>query len=219
MGRGLFVTGTDTGVGKSRIAVALIERLRGDGRPVAGFKPVAAGCERTAAGLRNDDALALQGAGAPLLPYERINPYAFAPAIAPHLAAAAAGVEMTVAELLEHYRALEAEVGRVVVEGAGGWLVPLNRHENLADLAVALDLPVVLVVAIRLGCLNHALLTVEAIRARGLPLHGWIANLVDGETPCHRENVQTLAERLDARLLGTVPHLGPGRSAAPYLTV
>jgi len=219
MSEGLFVTGTDTGVGKSRVAVGLIERLRRTGRVVVGFKPVAAGCEPGADGPRNEDALALQAASSIELPYGRINPYAFEPPIAPHIAAAEAGVAVDVAALVAHYRGLSGEVEQVVVEGAGGWLVPLNGSETLADLAVALGLPVVLVVAIRLGCINHALLTAESIRARDLVLRGWVANLIDGETPRHRENIQTLAARLDAPLLGTLPPLAPGASAAPYLNL
>ena len=216
---GLFVTGTDTGVGKSLVAVGLMERLRAAGLSVAGFKPVAAGCDRTGDGLRNEDALALQTAGSLPLPYQTVNPYAFEPPIAPHIAAAEAGVEVTVERLVERYAELRGQADTVVVEGAGGWLVPLNERETLADLAVALELPVVLVVAIRLGCLNHALLTAEAIRARGLPLHGWVANRVEGETPRHRENIEALAARLGAPLLGTVPQLKTGDSAAPYLTI
>lgn len=215
--RGLFVTGTDTGVGKSRVAVGLIERLRAEGFRVAGYKPVAAGCELTVDGPRNEDALALQAAASVELPYDWVNPYAFEPPIAPHIAAAEAGVEVTVEALVGHYRRLSERAERVVVEGAGGWLVPLNGRESLADLAVALELPVVLVVAIRLGCLNHALLSVESIRAHGLPLHGWVANLIEGEAPRHRDNIAALTERLDAPLLGTVPRLAQDESAASFL--
>ena len=216
-GAGLFVTGTDTGVGKSRVAVALIGRLAAHGGRVAGFKPVAAGCDWIDGAWRNEDALALQAAASVDLPYESINPYVFEPPIAPHIAAAEAGIEVTVAGLLDHYRRLREQADAVVVEGAGGWLVPLNERESLADLAVALELPVVLVVAIRLGCLNHALLSAETIRVRGLPLHGWVANLIEGETPRYRENIETLSGRLDAPLLGIVPRLAPGASAAPFL--
>ena len=217
MERGLFITGTDTGVGKSLVAVGLIERLRREGRSVVGFKPVASGCRRTPDGLRNSDALALQAAASVRLPYEVVNPFAFEPPIAPHVAAAEVGASLTVAGLVEHYAKVREAAEMIVVEGAGGWRVPLGAHEDLADLAVALQLPVVLVVAIRLGCLNHALLTAESIRSSGVELHGWVANLIDGEIPRHQENIRILDARLQAPLLGVLPHLPPGASAAPYL--
>jgi len=202
---GLFVTGTDTGVGKTRIAVALMAALQDHGLRVAAMKPVSAGCERSAAGLRNDDALALQAQSSIALPYELLNPYALEPPIAPHIAAREAGLELQMDTLLEACAQIESRADYVVVEGAGGWLVPLDGQQTLADLAAALAFPVVMVVGIRLGCINHALLTAQAVRARGLKLAGWVANEITPSSPRADENVQSLGERLAAPLLGRVP--------------
>lgn len=216
---GWFITGTDTGIGKTRIATGLMHSLAGSGAKVAGFKPVAAGCERTPSGLRNADALALQAASSPDLDYEQVNPVALEAAIAPHIAAEEAGTPIRIDELVSACRELEARVDHVVVEGAGGWRVPLGAQEDMSDLAQALGLPVILVVGLRLGCINHALLSVDAIRARGLPLAGWVANAVDGDYPRLAENVAALEARIPAPSLGMVPYLddrGPG-AVAGYL--
>lgn len=201
--RGYFVTGTDTGVGKTLVSRILLHRLRQDHARVAGFKPVASGCEMTPEGLRNADALALQQASSIALPYAVVNPYAFAPPIAPHLAAEQAGVDIDCGLIRRSIVAVDAE--RVVVEGVGGWLVPLNRRQSVADLAHLLGLPVVLVVGLRLGCLNHALLTAEAIRARGLAIAGWVANRIDPHFVMADENIATLQEHLAAPLLIHLP--------------
>ena len=202
---GIFVAGTDTGVGKTLIAAALLRALAGSGMRVVGMKPVAAGCAPTAHGLRNEDVAALTGAANVEAPMDLINPYRFEPAIAPHIAAAKAGVTISLARIRDAFVALSAMAQWVVVEGAGGMLVPLNDREDFADLARLLDLPVVLVVGMRLGCLNHALLTVEAIRRRGLRLSGWVANCLETAMPAFEENVHALRRRLGAPLLGTVP--------------
>lgn len=201
--RGYFVTGTDTGVGKTLISQALLHRLRQTHVAVAGFKPVASGCEQTANGLRNADALALQQASSIAMPYATVNPYAFAPPIAPHLAAELAGVAIDCEVIRRGIASVAAE--RVVVEGVGGWLVPLNRRQTVADLAQLLGLPVVLVVGVRLGCLNHALLTAEAIRARGLEIAGWVANRIDTQCLLCEENIAALDERLGMPLLMSLP--------------
>jgi len=201
-----FVTGTDTGVGKTHVAAALLHLAGHRGLRTAAIKPVAAGCQTTAAGLRNDDALILQAASSLSLAYEQVNPVALAPAVAPHLAASEAGLSLAVDSLARHCRgvlALGADL--TLVEGAGGWRVPLNDRETLADLAAALGLPVIMVVAMRLGCINHAILTAEAIRRDGLILAGWVANSVDVAMPLRRENLQTLVQRLGAPLLGDIP--------------
>lgn len=202
---GLFITGTDTGVGKTLIAAALLRALASRGVRAVGMKPVAAGCAPTAHGLRNEDATILAGASNVEAPIDLINPYRFEPAIAPHIAAAQAGVTISVARIGDAYAALSAMAHWVVVEGAGGILVPLNDHEDFADLAGLLALPVLLVVGMRLGCLNHALLTAQAIRDRGLRLSGWVANCLEATMPALEENVQALRRRLRAPLLGTVP--------------
>lgn len=202
---GLFVTGTDTGIGKTRVALGLMAALQRQGHRVAAMKPVAAGCEATAEGLRNADALALQAQSCVPLPYMRLNPFALREPIAPHLAAREAGVQLQLATLRRAYREIARQADRVVVEGAGGWLVPLDARHTLADLAAALGLPVVLVVGMRLGCLNHALLTAESIRGHGQCLAGWVANEILPDNPRAAQNVQALVERLDAPLLGRLP--------------
>ena len=204
--KGVFVSGTDTGVGKTRVAAGLVRAMAAEGVPVCGIKPVAAGAERTAEGLRNEDALALQAAGSIALDYEVVNPVCLEPAMAPHLAAAAVGVSLETGGLARQIRAGVPEEALAVVEGAGGWLVPTAPGETLADLAVALGLPVVLVVGLRLGCLNHALLTVENIERRGLPLAGWVANRIDPEMAAPDANRDTLRERITAPLLAELPH-------------
>lgn len=210
-----FVTGTDTEIGKTTIAAGLLHAARSAGLSTAAAKPVASGCEPTAQGLRNGDALALLGQCSLALAYEQVNPLAFAPAIAPHLAAREAGVELSAARLHEAVRevlALQADF--TLVEGAGGWRVPLQGRENLSDLARLLALPVVLVVGVRLGCINHALLSAETILGDGLALAGWVANLVDPATSRLEENLATLAERLPAPCLGRVPRLEEATPAA-----
>ena len=208
MAKAFFVTGTDTEIGKTTIAAGLLHAARLDGLSTAAAKPVASGCEQTAAGLRNDDALALLGQCSLALDYAEVNPFAFAPAIAPHLAAREAAVELSVARLRPAVQQVLARgADFTLVEGAGGWRVPLAGRETLADLAVALELPVILVVGVRLGCINHAVLTAEAIARDGLHLAGWVANIVDPQTSRLEENLATLAERLPAPCLGRVPRL------------
>ncbi len=203
-----FITGTDTGVGKTTVTLALMQLLQARGRSVCGYKPVAAGSELVAGREVNADALALQQQGSVSLPYAAINPVLLAPPIAPHIAAQEAGVAIHIPELVAQYHALAARVDQVLVEGAGGWRVPINATETLADLARTLKLPVVLVVGLRLGCLNHALLTAQAIRADGLLLAGWVANTLDPAMARQDENLRSLAARLEAPLLGRVPWLG-----------
>ncbi|MFG0382233.1 dethiobiotin synthase [Pseudomonas sp. zbq_18] len=208
MSQAYFVTGTDTEIGKTTIAAGLLHAARQAGLSTAAAKPVASGCMQTAEGLRNDDALALLGECSLPLTYAEVNPFAFEPAIAPHLAAREAGVQLDVAGLLPAVRHIVAKgADFTLVEGAGGWRVPLAGQESLSDLARALGLPVILVVGVRLGCINHAVLTAEAIRRDGLHLAGWVANIVDPQTSRLQDNLVTLAERLNAPCLGQVPHL------------
>ena len=212
----IFVTGTDTGVGKTLISVALIELLQQQGLKVAGMKPIASGCEITTDGLRNDDALKLSQQSNVDLPYDLINPYAFEPAIAPHIAAEQAGIEIELDKIQQNYTLIKQQADAVVVEGAGGWLVPLNNDQTMADLAVWLDLPIILVVGIRLGSINHALLTVKSIEASGLNLYGWVANHIE-VTEQANEIVQTLTRQIVAPCLGNVPVLEPKQSTVDYL--
>jgi dethiobiotin synthetase len=212
--RGVFVAGTDTGVGKTLVAAALLHAAAARGLRCAGVKPVAAGCEWRDGHWVNEDALLLQAAATLPLDYAEVNPVALPPAIAPHIAAAQAGLALEVTTLVaavERVRTRGPDL--LVVEGAGGWLVPLSARETMADLAACLGLPVVLVVGLRLGCLNHALLTARAIAAAGLPLAGWVGNTLDPEMPVREENLATLRALLPAPCLGVIPDLG--RAAAP----
>ena len=205
-----FIAGTDTDVGKTTVAAGLLHAAHLAALSTLGAKPVASGCEVTPKGLRNSDALALMAQSTVKLPYERINPFAFEPAIAPHLAAREAGVDLSVQGLLGPMReVLAQQADFTLIEGAGGWRVPLSHHANLSDLAMALKLPVILVVGVRLGCINHALLSAEAIARDGLQLAGWVANIVDSRTSRLEENLASLAERLPAPCLGRVPRLKP----------
>jgi dethiobiotin synthetase len=209
MTAGFFITGTDTGIGKTWCAAALLAALRRRGHTALGMKPVASGCVHTQDGLRSDDALLLmQHSSPPVPPYALINPYAFAAPIAPHLAAQQAGVDIRLDLIVDTMRELQGQTDLIVVEGVGGWYVPLNARRTVADLALALGLPVILVVGIRLGCLNHALLTAAAVRQSGNRLAGWIANRIEPDTLCAEENIACLRERLSAPLLGVMPHCG-----------
>ncbi len=207
LGRGLFVTGTDTDVGKTEVTLGLMAALQRRGHQVLGMKPVAAGCAVTPDGLRNEDALRIQAQGSVSIDYPTINPYAFEPPIAPHIAAEQAGVEIRLEPILAAHRSLATQADWLLVEGAGGWSVPLGTELMLNDLPKALDLPVVLVVGLRLGCLNHALLTAESIRSSGLRLVGWVASQVDPAMSAADANLATLRERLTAPCLGVVPWL------------
>ena len=202
--RGYFITGTDTGVGKTLVACAMLHAFARAGLRVVGMKPVAAGATRSAEGLINDDVAELRTASTVGCELAQVNPYCFEPAIAPHIAAAQAGVTIDLKQIVRAYALLAARADRVIVEGVGGFCVPLNRDEDGADLAQVLGLPVILVVGLRLGCLNHAALTAHAVSARGLRLAGWIANRIDPAMPAAHENIAALAERLAAPLLGVV---------------
>ena len=200
--RGWFVTGTDTGVGKSRASAALLHALRARYSRCVGMKPVAAGAEPDAQGrLQNEDALALRAASNVAVPPELDNPVLLADPMSPHIAAARAGRTIELEPIVAAYRALAERADAVVVEGAGGFLVPLSPRLTGADLAVALGLPVILVVGLRLGCLNHALLTRDAVRQHGLPLAGWIASRLDPAMPEQDANLDYLRAQLGAPLL------------------
>jgi dethiobiotin synthetase len=199
--RGVFITGTDTGVGKTFVAAALLRGLCDTGLRAVGMKPVAAGIEPGSA--VNADVTALAQAGNVDAPLADRNPYAFAAPIAPHLAARAEGRVIDIGVIALAYGRLAARSDAVVVEGAGGALVPLDERRDMLDIACALGLPVLLVVGIRLGCLNHALLSVLAIRARGLTLAGWVANRPEPDMPFADANVDTLARRLGIAPIAT----------------
>lgn len=214
-----FIAGTDTGVGKTLITSALVHRYAQNGARSVGMKPVAAGCEWLDGRLMSEDVVQLVAAGNVTIDLDLINPYAFAPPIAPHIAAEKAGVSIELPVIRQAYDALQAEVDSVMVEGVGGFCVPLGADIDTADLAQTLGLPVLLVVGMRLGCINHALLTLEAIQARGLRLSGWVANCIDPEMAALDDNIAALRQRLPAPCLGIVPALGAAdfRLAATYL--
>lgn len=208
MSRAFFIAGTDTDVGKTTVAAGLLHAARMAGLSTAAVKPIASGCVMTPDGLRNSDALALLGECSLALDYAQVNPFAFAPAIAPHIAAREAGVALTAERLAGAVRpVLDCAADFTLVEGAGGWRVPLNAEQYLSALPVGLDLPVILVVGVRLGCINHAVLTAEAIARDGLPLAGWVANIIDPATSRLEENLATLAELLPAPCIGRIPRL------------
>ena len=216
---GYFVAGTDTGVGKTLVAAALLQLAGEKGLRTAALKPVAAGADELGGQRVNEDGLLLQNVSNSQQTYEQVNPVALTAAVAPHIAAAQEGQTLSVRELVERCRPVlaRADVDVLVVEGAGGWLVPLNDDETLADLATVLQLPVVLVVGMKLGCLNHALLTCGEICQRGLTLAGWVASCIDPQMAVVAENLDTLRQRIDAPCLGVITHLAnptPANAAA-----
>jgi dethiobiotin synthetase len=205
--KAFFITGTDTNVGKTLIAAGLLIAAKNKGLTTAALKPVAAGCEKTEEGLRNADALVLQSVITQPLVYDQINPYALEAAIAPHIAAKQEKRSLSVDRLSGFCRGVLGSADFTLLEGAGGWRVPINPRETLADLAKNLQLPVIMVVGIRLGCINHALLTFETIVRDGVPVAGWVANCVDADMPALQENIDSLRARLPVPCLGVVPFL------------
>lgn len=211
MSSGWFITGTDTGVGKTFIAELMLEGLNAAGVAAVGMKPVASGCRHAAAGVRSDDAERLLAAGCAAIPYEIANPFAFVEPVAPHIAAAISGRPIDIGVIDSCYQKI-SRIGRVVVEGVGGWRVPIGADRTMADVAAVLRLPVVLVVGMRLGCINHALLTAEAIAADGLESAGWVANTVVRDMARYAETMAAIGERLGAPPLATIPYLPPPAS-------
>lgn len=208
MAQAYFITGTDTDAGKTTITAGLLYAAKQQHCSTLAMKPVASGCAMTAEGLRNSDALALIAQSTVQLPYSQVNPYAFAPAIAPHIAAHEAGVELRVTDLYQAAQViLQEQADFTLIEGAGGWRVPISTTEYLSDFAIALNLPVILVVGVKLGCINHALLTVEAIRNDGLELAGWVANVIDPDGARLTENIEFLKQHISVPCLAEVPHL------------
>ena len=205
--RGFFITGTDTGCGKTEVTLGLMQALQARGWRVLGMKPVASGGVEGPEGVRNADALRIQAQGTVEAPYDRVNPYAFVAPIAPHLAARQAGVEIGLASIAAAHAALCRDADLVLVEGVGGWRVPLGPGLCVGDIPRAFDLPVILVVGLKLGCLNHALLSVESIQASGARLAGWVANQVDPDMLALEDNLDSLATRIEAPCLGAPPWL------------
>jgi dethiobiotin synthetase len=207
--KGVFITGTDTGVGKTVVAAGLVRGFVTQGLRVAVMKPVASGSERTPEGLRNGDALALMAASNVALPYERVNPFCFEPPISPHIAADEAGVRVDLERIRQDFEALGNSSDWIVAEGAGGWLAPIGPATDIRALALTLHLPVVMVVGLRLGCINHALLTKLAIESQRAQFAGWIANAIDPAMERRTENLETLIRLIGEPPLALVPTLPP----------
>lgn len=204
---GFFITGTDTEIGKTFVSSLLIKMFVDEGFKVVGMKPIASGAKKIDGVLKNDDALSLIQASNVDVDYKTINPYVFEPAVSPHIAAQEASVEITCNVIKSNFEQLEKKSDVVVVEGVGGWHAPLSSHTTVADLAEELHLPIILVVGLRLGCLNHALLTAQAIRQSGLPIAGWVANHVTKDFSSAEENISTLKHFLnDFPFLGSIPY-------------
>ena len=198
MKQAFFITGTDTNVGKTYVACKLIADYVAQGYKVIGMKPVAAGCELVDGAWVNEDVLKLEAASNVKAPRSLTNPYSFKEPIAPHIAAENENVNIEIKVIQQAFKQLADMVDIVIVEGAGGFLVPLNSEQTMADLAVSLDIPIILVVGMKLGCINHSLLTVEVIQARKLTLHGWVANAIDPNMQVAAENIATLEQRIKA---------------------
>ena len=205
MSKGFFITGTDTGVGKTWATVALMRHFKAQGQSVVGMKPVAAGCEWIDGQLKNEDALLLQQNASIVLRYEEINPYAFKMPVSPHLAAEQNPVQLD--KIIQGFERLKNKADVVIVEGAGGWLAPLNHKMDIANLAEALQIPVIMVVAIRLGCINHARLTFQSIQAANVECAGWLAMCTAPDMEKRDENIETIKTKVSAPLLGVLPYI------------
>jgi len=206
MAQGYFVTGTDTGIGKTWSSLALMQYFQQQGKTVVGMKPVAAGCEWLDGQLKNEDALALQAQASINIPYDLINPYAFELPVSPHIAAQAVGEEVELAVIHKGYEKLQALADVVIVEGAGGWMVPLNEKEDIAQLAEQLALPLIIVIGMRLGCINQAKLTFAAIKHLDLACSGWIASCVEEDMPQLEANIKTIGAVAEMPLLAVFPY-------------
>ena len=207
MSQGYFITGTDTGIGKTWSTLALMQYFKNQGKTVLGMKPIASGCHTVDGCVRNEDALLLQKHASVSLPYQDVNPYAFAPPVSPHIAAEQAGVEIELEQITQLYKRLKKQADIVLVEGVGGWLVPLNANQDIADLAEKLNLPVIVVVGMRLGCINQARMTFSALQKTGVKCQGWIASCVEQDMLMLDENIQTLCQSTEFPLLAVLPYL------------
>ncbi|MBD3609085.1 MAG: dethiobiotin synthase [Gammaproteobacteria bacterium] len=212
--KGVFITGTDTEIGKTYVSAAIVEALNQQGLRTSVMKPIASGCHDTPEGLRNDDALSLMSAASVVQEYESVNPYSLKPAIAPHLAAQQAGVEFDLGLIQAKYKFNNLRSDICVVEGVGGWMVPLGDEAYLSDLVLELQLPVIVVVGMKLGCINHALMTIEQIERDAVPIIGWVANQIDPDMAMIEQNIQTLEQRIPYPLLGHIPYLSNASAAS-----
>jgi len=205
MNKGFFVTGTDTEVGKTLVSSGIIRLFADAGQKVVGMKPIASGSVQTEEGLRNEDAENLIAQSNCELPYEMVNPYCFEPPIAPHIAARRVDQRIEVEKIISAYNELRDAADVVIVEGVGGWMVPIDGRQTMADVAVEMNLPVIMVVGVRLGCINHALLTYESIKASGLEFKGWVANIIDPNVSMVPEILDAIQIKMHEPLLGLIP--------------
>ena len=205
--QGCFITGTDTEIGKTRVTLVLIAALQKVGKSVVGMKPVASGCKLSGAGLRNEDAMRINAQASKQLSYSLVNPYAFLPPIAPHIAANKAGIRIDMETIVAAYHKLSVGVDNILVEGVGGWYVPLNEKFSVADISKELNIPVIMVVGLKLGCINHALLTAKAIAATGVALIGWVANHLYPSYETPQQTIDTLRKCIDAPFLGSLQYM------------
>jgi len=212
----IFITGTDTDIGKTTAALLLMQAFKQQGYSVAAMKPIACGCENTDAGLRNDDALALMAQASVSIAYDIVNPYVFEEPIAPHIATQQADVKIDIERIKDCYQHIKSQVDIVIVEGAGGWMVPINAKQTMADIVAQCQWDVILVVAIRLGCLNHALLTAASIKEHECQLKGWVANCRDTNMLYQTDNVTSLRERLNAPLIAELPEMSEFEQGERY---
>lgn len=221
LNKGFFITGTDTDIGKTLVAAAIATALIDGGKKVCAIKPVASGCILQGDKLRSADALLLQPYNnAKLLPYSTINPFAFQKPISPHIAAQKSGIGLSATKIIaQSHAALTSDVDYIIIEGAGGWFTPISDRETMADLAKKYGYPIILVVGIRLGCINHALLTYECARNFGVKIAGWIATVVDSKMICLNENIESIKSRIVEPLLGGIPYIDQitPRKAARFL--
>jgi len=207
MMNGFFITGTDTSCGKTEITLGLMQRLQDDQKIVLGMKPIASGATTTTKGLRNEDAVRILKQGTVQVNYSELNPYIYEPPIAPHLAAEEANEQIDLNVISTRYMSLQAQADCVIVEGVGGWRVPFNREQSAAELVQMLNLPVIMIIGLKLGCINHALLTAESIQANNVRFAGWIANEVEPNMLSRDENIATLRAAIKAPCLGIVPYM------------
>jgi dethiobiotin synthetase len=205
MTQGYFITGTDTNIGKSTVTASLLYGATKRGLQVAGMKPVATGCMESNDGLRNEDAELMMQYSNVDLAYELVNPYAFEPPVSPHLAAKRQNEEIQISTIMDAYHKICEQSDWIIVEGVGGWMVPINETEFVEDIAKAMQLPLLFVIGTRLGCINHSLLAMERIQASGLTVAGWIANIMDRNINFLPEVIDTLRLRIDAPLVGIIP--------------
>ncbi|MFN7097813.1 MAG: dethiobiotin synthase [Gammaproteobacteria bacterium] len=203
----LFITGTDTNIGKTYVSCGILKWLNNAGFSTIALKPLASGCQQTHAGLINEDACALQAAASIYMPLSRINPLAFEPPVAPHIPAEQHNIQLTANLIVQQCQTtLATQADYYVIEGVGGWLMPINTKETMADVALQLQAKIILVVGMRLGCLNHALLTYQAIKQKNCSIVGWIANCIETNMLYQAENIAMLQQQIAAPLLGIIPY-------------